>query len=236
MALDKALHKKIMFEMINKIYGSELAHSLAFKWWTYCLFAHKLDRFSVDLDFDLIDKKHTLDEIKTKLKKIVSGFWPIKEETKSKIIIKYEESWYPLKLEINKRIQQNDTYEIVNFFGRNIQAMTKESIFANKLYTIYERKKRADKVASRDLYDTRFFFKNNRNINTNLLEERANQTASTFLSFLKDFIPKHFTQENILRWLGELVNPKQKHFIKHKLIPEVISQIDFYLRNNSDVS
>jgi lipoate synthase len=110
--------------------------------------------------------------------------------------------------------------------------MDKSSMFANKLYTILQRKERNDKVASRDIYDVRFFFKNHREINKELLKERSSKNILEYLKFIKEFIQKNFNKNNLLLGLGELVNEKQKHFIKNKLISELSSQIDFFTFNN----
>ena len=71
-------------------------------------------------------------------------------------------------------------------------------MFSNKLYTIYQRKLRSDKVASRDLYDVRFFFKHHREINAALLEERSGQTVVEYLTFLKSFILENYNKNNLL--------------------------------------
>ena len=47
-------HRQIMFMIIKDIFNSNLWKYLAFKWWTACYFLHSLDRFSTDLDFDLL--------------------------------------------------------------------------------------------------------------------------------------------------------------------------------------
>lgn len=225
-------HREIMFDVIKNIYSSSISNKLAFKWWTICMFLHGLDRFSVDLDFDLI--KWDLQEVYKYLETILSKYWEIIEKTKTKIILRYPKWNYPLKVEINTRIKENDSYENVMFFWTPILAMDKPSMFANKLYATFQRKQNADKIASRDLYDIWFFFKNHRTINELLLEERSSKNTNDYLEFLKKFVIENFHKNNLLLGLWELVNEKQKFFIKNKLIDEVLSQIDFYIRNKNN--
>ncbi|NOZ44934.1 MAG: hypothetical protein GXP45_07495, partial [bacterium] len=72
------------------------------------------------------------------------------------------------------------------------------SLFANKLYTVYQREERSHRVASRDLYDVWFFFKNHWPINQKLLEERSSMSVDDFLLFLRSFIEKHYNKNNLL--------------------------------------
>jgi len=224
-------HRQIMFDILQYIYNSSLATKLAFKWWTLCMFLHWLERFSVDLDFDL--KVWDKEEVLNFLEKELLKYWKITDKKNSKIVLNYSNGNIPLKIEINDRIQKNDKYEKTMFFWIPILAMDKPSMFANKLYAIYQRKEITDKTASRDLFDIWFFFKNHREINHELLEERSGKSTNEYLSFLKDFIPANFNKDNLLLWLGQLITDKQKQFVKTQLIQEVLSQIDFYIRNNS---
>jgi len=162
----------------------------------------------------------------------ISEYGKITDKKNSKIILNYGNVNIPLKIEINSRIQQNDNYENAMFFGTPILAMDKPSMFANKLYAVFQRKERSDKVASRDLFDIWFFFKNHRDINHKLLSERSGKTTIEYLQFLKEFISENYNKENLLLGLGQLITEKQKTLIKTSLISEVMSQIDFFIWNS----
>ncbi|MFA6256054.1 MAG: nucleotidyl transferase AbiEii/AbiGii toxin family protein [Candidatus Absconditabacterales bacterium] len=230
-ASDNAVHKKIMFDIINDIFDSSIKSALGFKGGTLCFFMYGLDRFSVDLDFDVI-KDISLDAIKKEVKNILIPYGKIQEETNTKIILKYDEHQTPLKIEFNQRVQKHDTYEVVNFFGKPIVAMTKDCIVTNKLVALTQRHEEKEKLASRDLYDIYFFLKNNFPINQELLKERTGKDTKHYFTDLLKFIPSHFTSENVLRGLGELVDEKQKYWIKNKLIQEVTALISFTLWNS----
>lgn len=157
-----------------------------------------LERFSVDLDFDII-KDVPLSILKDEIRKILIPYGVIQEETKTKIILKYDQHQIPLKIEFNQRIQKNDTYEVANFFGKPIVVMTKDCIVANKLVALTQRHEEKEKIASRDLYDIYFFLKNNFPINEGLIKERTGKSLTEYLNYLLKFIPDHFTAENVLR-------------------------------------
>lgn len=224
-------HKKMMFLIIKDLFSSEIKSKIAFKWGTLCMFLHELDRFSVDLDFDIIKKDITLTKIKEFTKNILNQYWEITEEKKSKLILKYDQKQIPLRIEFNNRLYTNNTYEVKNFFGNSITAMTPDCIFWNKLVALTERKEKKDKIAARDLYDIRFFFNNRWNINESIIKERTGKSLQTYLQNLITFIPNNFNEENILRWLGELVTEKQKFFIKNKLINETLGFLEFTIAN-----
>ena len=52
--LNKKKHRQVMFEILRDIYRSELGFYLGFKGGTMLYFFYNLNRFSVDLDFDLL--------------------------------------------------------------------------------------------------------------------------------------------------------------------------------------
>lgn len=226
-------HKKIMFLIIKDLFSSDIKSQITFKWGTLCMFLYQLDRFSVDLDFDIIKPNVSLEKIKKTTKDILNQYWNIIEETKTKLLLKYDQKQIPLKIEFNTRIYKSNTYEVKNFFGNSIIAMTPDCIFANKLVALTERKEQQNKIASRDLYDIRFFFNNRWNINEAIIKERTGKSLKTYLHSLLSFIPDNFNEENILRWIGELITEKQKYFIKNKLIQETLNHIEFKISNLS---
>lgn len=110
------LHHSIIFQIVNDVFHSELKNDVAFKGGTLCYFLYNLPRFSVDLDFDYFGKEKDLTSVKEITKQILLKYGKIIQETKSKLIIKYQEQQRPLKIEYNTRISKNDAYEFVQFF------------------------------------------------------------------------------------------------------------------------
>ena len=54
MVLDKKQHRLLLFLILKDIFSLDIASKLAFKWWTLCYFVYWLDRFSTDIDLDLV--------------------------------------------------------------------------------------------------------------------------------------------------------------------------------------
>ena len=76
MTLNTEKHRTILFSIIQDLFNSDLANFLCFKWWTACYFLYWLDRFSTDLDFDLLDKDKHIDQ---DVINICSQYWIIKK-------------------------------------------------------------------------------------------------------------------------------------------------------------
>ena len=131
---------------------------------------HMLDRFSTDIDLDIIDVNQEALIIQY-MKELLIKFGDIKNETLGKRmhrwIFRYDEKSMNIKIELNKRIWTNNTYELQNIEGIAISCMTPDCIFANKLVALSER------FVNRDLYDVHFFFREKFPINESLITERT---------------------------------------------------------------
>ncbi|MCD6148916.1 hypothetical protein J7J18_06115, partial [bacterium] len=62
-------------------------------------------------------------------------------------------------------------------------------------------------------------------INEKLIKERTKRSKREYLEYLIRFIPKNFTLKNILQGLGEVLDARQKVWVKRYLISEVIKKI-----------
>lgn len=218
-----------MFDILKDIYNSSVSKNLIFKGWTLCYFLYWLNRFSTDLDFDLIWELNE-EQLFQEIKKILSQKWKIKEEYNKRFTIfflfSYWESDMNIKIEINKRTRANNKHTIKNFFWIDIPVMEESTIFANKLVALTDRKK----MVNRDIYDVYFFFKNNWPMNEILVFERTQKTYKEYLEFLLVFLQKIPTNHRILDWLWDVLSDKEKAFVKEKLLKELIGIIEFNLK------
>lgn len=232
--LNKQKHQIVLIKILKDIYkNSKLSNQLVFKGGTCAYFFYKLNRFSTDLDFSLIGtakKELILDEIK----KITSKYGEIKDAWIKQNTILVEMSYglddYNVKIEISTR-KEKIVPELKNYLGIDILAMSQADLFANKLLALLERKK----TANRDIYDLYFFFKNNFSINSAILKEQTDKSLNEYLEDVKKFITK-INQNKILDGLGEVLDEKEKNWIKQNLIKELIWEIDLYvqtLKNNN---
>ncbi|HCR36232.1 hypothetical protein A2130_03185 [Candidatus Woesebacteria bacterium GWC2_33_12] len=208
-------HRNIIFQILKDIAGDiDISPILGFKGGTAALIFYGLNRFSVDLDFDLLDESKE-DIAFEKVKEIVSHYGTIKEARKKRFnlvfIISYEESMQSVKVEINRRTY-GSKYELKNHLGVSVLVMTKEDMFANKLMAMYERIGKT----SRDIYDVWFFSKQNWEINKKLVEARSGKIFSEIVKAnIKSL--ERMSDKNILKGLGELLTQSQKDWVKAKL-------------------
>jgi len=78
MKIDKTKHKELMLKILADIADEPvLAMNLGFKGGTACYFLYGLDRFSVDLDFDLLDVSKR-DEVLGKIDSILKKYGIVK--------------------------------------------------------------------------------------------------------------------------------------------------------------
>lgn len=229
MSINISQHNNIMLQILKDIYSdTSISPFLGFKGGTAAHMFYGLDRFSVDLDFDLLgeDKK---DYIFEKVEQIVKGYGKIKESRKKKFnlffLISYEEKAQNIKVEINCR-SFGSRYEIKTYLGISMLVMIRDDMFAHKLMAMFERLGRTN----RDIYDIWFFLKNNWPTNKAIIEQRAGMPFAGFLQKCISFLEKA-DKRNILAGMGELLNAKQKTWAKAKLLTETIFLLKLILSN-----
>jgi predicted nucleotidyltransferase component of viral defense system len=213
-------HKNILVRILKDIYtDNALGPLLGFKGGTAALLFYELDRFSVDLDFDLLNPEKE-DYVFEKIGKIISAYGEMKNQRKKHYTLFYELSYSAadrnIKVEINRR-NFGSKYEVMNYFGISMKVMTQEDMFANKLAALYERAERTN----RDIYDTWFFLQNSWPINKELVEKRI---GLSFKECVLKCIGKleKVASRKILAGMGELLNEKQRDWARAKLRTETI--------------
>ena len=221
MKLDIATHKTILFQILKDIYSdTTISPYLGFKGGTAALMFYGLDRFSVDLDFDLLDESQA-DHIFDQVTKVVQRHGAIQEAHKKRfnllVILSYEDKARRVKVEINHR-QFGSRYEIKTYLGVSMQVMVIEDMFAHKLMVMYER---IDKT-SRDIYDVWFFLKSRFPINKEIVEKRAQMPFDQLVNKCIDQLEK-MSNRHIFDGMGELLTTSQKDWAKAKLREETIA-------------
>ena len=172
MSLNIAKHRIILLQILKDIASdASLSPLLGFKGGTAALIFYGLTRFSVDLDFDLLDDKKE-DHVFERISEIVKEYGTLKEARKKRFslifIISYEDGAQSIKIEVSRRTF-NSEYETKTYLGISMLVMKRGDMFAHKLMAMYERIGRT----SRDIYDIWFFLKNNWAINRKIVEERS---------------------------------------------------------------
>jgi len=208
--LNTQKHRDIMFQLLKDIFQSDIWKYLAFKGGTACYFLHGLDRFSTDLDFDLVEKRDIDERVISLLKK----YGQVKSW--NKILLSYWHDDINIKVDINRKIWKHNNYEIVNFYGTSIKVQDRATIFANKLVSLTERN------TNRDIYDVYFMFQKLFPVNEELIRERTWKSPQELYSVIWEKLRKLPQSYKILDGLWEVLTEKQKSFVKTKLISELI--------------
>ena len=218
--LDRNVHKTILLQILKDIYtDASLGPVLGFKGGTAANFFYDLGRFSVDLDFDLLngDKEAFVFE---KIEKILNEYGTIKEKYRKKhtllFVISYDEKSQNIKEEINRRVF-GSRYELKNYLGISMLIMVRGDMFAHKLVAVLERVK----TANRDVYDIWYFLKNRWPINKEIVEKRTRINFKDHLKKCIEFI-ESLSDRNILSGMGELLDEKQKAWAKTNLRKDTV--------------
>jgi predicted nucleotidyltransferase component of viral defense system len=187
-----------------------------------------LDRFSVDLDFDLLDESQE-EYVFDRVSNIVQKYGTLKEAHRKRfnlfILLSYEDKARNVKVEINRR-QFGSRYEIKTYLGISMQVMVIEDMFAHKLMAMYERLGKT----SRDIYDVWFFLKSRYPINREIVENRAQMP---FDQLIKQCISKleKLNNRHILDGVGELLTTSQKDWARAELREETIALLKLRLES-----
>ncbi len=222
-------HRTILVQILKDIYSDvEISSALGFKGGTAAYIFYELSRFSVDLDFDLLDEGKA-DIVFEKIEKILKDYGEIKDSFHKRFtiffLLSYGKKDHNIKIEINKKRRFESKYEIKNYLGISIQAMVIEDMFAHKLAALLDRKN----VANRDIFDIWFFLKNNFEINEKIIKTRTELNLKEYLNKCIKFLDK-YNDKYILQGIGELIDEKQKTWIKTKLKSEVLFLLKLKLK------
>lgn len=224
--IDLNRHKFFLVQILKDIYTDiELANYLGFKGGTALMFFYDLPRFSVDLDFDLLDVKKE-DIVYRKVRKILLKYGTIFDEAKKFygpiIVLDYGFKERKLKVEISTRFFDN-RYEIKNLLGINMKVMVQEDMFAHRLCALLDR----NVIINRDIFDCWFFMQKQTPVNKSIIESRMEMPFTDYLQKCIEHL-ESISDKGLLHGMGELMDNKIKKNIQVKMRPEVIELLKFY--------
>lgn len=226
-----AVHRAQMLRLLSAIADDRtLMSMLFFKGGTCAAMRDLLDRFSVDLDFDLRSK----DDIPVARKHLESIFEELDLTIKdqSKIIPQYflrynagEGSRNTIALDITVPPPKANEHEVIRFadIDRFLPCQTVATMVANKLVTPLDRFEKHRTIAGRDIYDIHHFLTHGLSWNAAVIEERSGKPTEKFFKTLHDFIEKHVTQTIIDQDLNPLLLPTQFRKIRRTLKQETLA-------------
>ena len=223
--MDKNKHKFYMARILSLIFKDKhLCNVLAFKGGTSLMFFHNLNRFSTDLDFNLLDPDK-LNLAYDKVRTILTRFGTIDAEAKKLygpvLVLNYGKGERMLKVEISVR-QYPNHYEMRSLAGTDIRVMVMPDMFAHKLCAMGER------LSPRDIYDVWFFLQNHTEINEEIVRIRTAKSVSEYTAWCAEHV-KEASPKLLMQGLGEVLNDaKSKTFVKNKLIAETSSALELF--------
>ncbi len=202
----------------------ELSKVLAFKGGTSLMLFHGLNRFSTDLDFNLLDKSKE-EYVYHELHKLLVKFGTIDDEALKHfgalLVLDYGKGERMLKLEVSNRVYP-DHYEIRSLLGTNIRVMTLSDMFAHKLCALGER------ITPRDIYDVWFFLQNRTEINEEIVRLRTGLSVSEYAQQCAETV-RGFSSRALMQGLGEVLMDNQtKNFARKQLIPDTATALELF--------
>lgn len=234
--LNKEKHQLIMGQVLKDIYTDvSISPLLGFKGDTCTYFFYNLPRFSVDLDFDLLEvTEENQKMVFEKIVAILSKYGTIKDQYIKRFtvfaLLSYGDEDHNVKVEINvRKLAENmkDLYEMKEYLGISMMVAKKDYLLAGKLAALTLR----TETAMRDIFDIQYFAKNHWDINAEVIKNFTGKTVKEYLPDCVAFIEK-VKDSQMLQGLGELIdNEKQKDWVRNHLKADAI----FMLKNYQSV-
>ncbi len=226
---EDAFHKAIMVKVLTAFLNNEgIKTAIGFKGGSCASMAGFLDRFSVDLDFDLRKK----DRKKQLRKAVQQAIYDLGLEIKTQstqelfFIVKYNSIYLrnSLKISIIDDTPLSNEYQptFIPELNHFITCQTIETMFANKLVAVTDRYNKHHQLAGRDIYDIHYFFSHGYSFKKEIIEERTKLPWHTYIRELVEFIKRKFNQRIIDEDLNFLLPPNKFRAIRRSLIPETL--------------
>jgi len=228
---EDALHKSYLNRLLMEIIDQPvLAHHLAFKGGTCASMLGYLDRFSVDLDFDVL--KDTDETVLRKEFHQVFNYLGLKVTGELDKVLFFQLR-YPsdpgkrntLKVSGSSLKVNANQYKVQYFpeIDRLMNSQTIETMFANKLVAVTDRYELHQTIAGRDIYDVHYFFVHGYSYHAPVIQERTGLETKDYFRKLIDFVKEHVNQTIINEDLNTLLPNNQFQQIRKVLLPETLS-------------
>lgn len=219
-----ALHRRVLLRLLQKIFSHPLlARHCGFKGGTSLYFLESLQRFSVDLDFNLLERKTPFP--RKEIERILATELRLSDLHKKRYSWLYEGTYEPgqwsVKVEFCKRLFP-DEYEQRSLYGLSVPMLALPYQLSHKLCAITDRAV----LANRDIFDTHFMLSKHVSIIAPIIEQRTGKSVDAYLASLLTFIPNNISRRDILDGLGELLDAEKKKWVRQSLIKETLFLIE----------
>ncbi|MFH2019375.1 MAG: nucleotidyl transferase AbiEii/AbiGii toxin family protein [bacterium] len=236
-----AKHKIQLYRVLTAILENNyLANTIYFKGGTYASMRGVLTRFSVDLDFDLLNKKEK-EKVKRELEKIFRKLgMKIKDQSRHELqfFLGYQapdNERNTLKVEVTDLVSPANEYESVSLteLGLICKGQTIPTMVANKMYATIARYEKTGHIAGRDFYDLHQFLLQGLVSQRVIVEERTGKKYRDYLQELIKFTNEKLSDEELFQDLNALLPVKELGKVVKRLKRElVILLTDEYERSS----
>ncbi len=223
-------HKLAMYSLLQKLLADvEIVSSIYFKGGSCAAMLGYLDRFSVDLDFDLLDKEKK-SNLRQKIHQVIDSLgYEVKDEAKEQLqfFLKYRDAANErntLKLEIGDLVSEANEYKKVYLveIDKYCKAQTIETMFANKLVALKARYEEGKGIAGRDVYDVGHFFKQGYGINNKVVEDLRGVSMTKYIEELVEFVENEVGEKVLYQDLNPLLSKEKLNQAVPRLKEEVL--------------
>ena len=215
-----------MIKILQWLFRSDIAPYIAFKWGTLAYFHYNLDRYSTDIDLDLLDHRYEKEVMET-IVALLSKVWEIKLYTLWKDlhrwIFRYDLQSTNIKVELNKRETSYNKYEIVPIHWVDMQCMDTKTMVTNKLLALRDRR------YNRDVYDTWFFRIQHYEYDEQIIKARTGKSLIDIIKEIIELLPEQYSENTILGGMWDVLTDAQKPRVKSSLVTETIKLLQQYL-------
>lgn len=221
---DLSIHYTYLYKILQDIAEDHsIAPHLIFKGGTALMLFYDLPRFSVDLDFTLIDKE-TENLVYDRLVEIAQMYGKIEDCNLGfygpKVVLDYGPGTWKLKMEVSNRYWGEEP-DLLTLDGFSLNVMKPSDMYAHKLIALSER----EGVANRDIFDIFFFEEHNVIPNEEIISKRKGISLSEQITTDISILEK-YPQNRILSSLAPLLSPEKAKWVKANLLRETINYLN----------
>lgn len=231
---EDVIHKSYLNRLLIEIVDQPaLSQNLAFKGGTCAGMLGYLDRFSIDLDFDVLkNAEETI--LRQEFHRAFDYIGlSVVEEMKNTLMFRLRYASEPgkrnnLKVSASSLLVMANEYKVryLAEIDRMMTCQTVGTMFANKLVAVMDRYNLHKTIAGRDIYDIHHFFVHGYSYNAQVIRERTGLEPKEYLRKLADFIKMHVTQTIINEDLNTLLPYPQFQRIRKVLIAETLALLE----------
>lgn len=200
----------------------ELSPLLILKGGTSLMFFYELPRFSLDLEFTLVDKKQELLVFK-RLLIIASKYGTICEKALepfgAKVVLGYGEEYWNIEIEVSNQYWGEES-DLLRLDGFSLNVMSLSDIYTHKLIALGE----GNNVTGKEIFDIWFLGDKFIIPNADIVMKRVGRSLAEQLSLDISILEK-LTNDQFISSLELLLLQEKEKWASTSLLPKAISSL-----------